>query len=206
MTHSLASHEATEWRLLADRFAELVASDSHDRAPWHEVWQLLIGAPCFQYELQERASGFVRGLRLPPDWVGDVVQDVILILARQLRASGDLHVDRQRLPDGFATWMRSIIRRTCLEALRTPRRQRQRVVRLPEEDAFLERDSIAMRDERLDLRLAVEELAEPRRTMLLLYDKKVPLAEIATCLGLSTAAVNREVKQGIVDLKEMLGD
>ena len=186
---------------LRDRFfGVLDQGAAEDKPLWQEVWRLFIGHPWYQTELRRAAVRTLRPARLHLQWIDDVIQDAMLLLARDLRRSADLHVDRAAAKDHFAGWLATIILRHCQQAARSMRRaQRRAGFQQPAVLAAASRNFPA--DLILDLALAIRKLPAESRRALVLRLGGYRLSEMSRRLHRSQTAVYRALARGLSKLR-----
>jgi RNA polymerase sigma factor (sigma-70 family) len=139
--------------------------------------------------------------RIPVGWVDDVAHDAMLILVRQLQKRTDLGYDRHRPAREFANWIRTIMFRQCKEAIRSLRRRHGRDLTLELEPAG-ERNS--MIEQQIDVRMAIDKLDEPVRTIMFLTYGGLSIREIANRLELSYDQIRYARTQAYGILKRQL--
>lgn len=187
---------------LRDRFLAAVA-DSPDHSEGRLVlWRLIIEHPWYRAELASAARLAVGRVGRPSAWREDVEQEAMLLLAKKLRRTPGLGLDPRRARDSFGGWLGRVIRNDCRMAVRRLRRL-DRGGPLPED--LPARCRRAERERRIDLSLAIEELPDTLRTVLLLSLKGFPLTEIAERLGLSYWQVWRAYRAGAGQLRQVFG-
>lgn len=174
----------SSWQDLRDRFLELV-SIPHDVAPnrWVEIWHVLVGHPWYREQLASVARNILRNSGASLQWQEDIEHDAILLLARRVRKTSDLGIDPARAEQHFAGWMRTIITRDCRDALRKLRRQSSPNIEMP--DRIPARDQQNLRESRVDLAVALNQLEEQDRKLLVLHSNGLTVLQVAVELGLT---------------------
>lgn len=169
---------------------------------WLDVWRLLIEHPWYQEQLAACARQEMRRVRAPDEWLDDVKQDAMLLLARRLRLAPDLRIDRRRAREHFPGWMGTIIRRHCQEALRRMRRLHHRTQEILDQD--IGREPRLALEAKIDLSMMLDKLAEPERTVVVLSAKNWSLREIADALEFSYWKTRRIHLRGLEQLRKLL--
>ncbi|MGH7193515.1 MAG: sigma factor, partial [Candidatus Saccharimonadales bacterium] len=95
------------------------------------AWRLFIEDPWYQQELHRAAGWLARRARLPHCQAEDLSQEAMLILRSRLTRKPDLRLNRALAADHFEAWLRRVIRRHCLDALRRSRLRQRRCESLP---------------------------------------------------------------------------
>jgi RNA polymerase sigma factor (sigma-70 family) len=186
---------------LRDRFFGVLDQTVAEGKPlWHDVWRLFIEHPWYQAELHRAAVRTLRHARLHHQWIDDVTQQAMILLARDLRRSADLHLDRAAAEEHFAGWLGTIIRRHCQQAARSMRRAPRRAgFQLPAVLAAASRQFPT--DLILDLALAIRKLPAESRRALVLRLGGYRISEISHRLHTSQAAVQRALARGLFKLR-----
>ncbi len=113
------------------------------------------------------------------------------------------HLDRLEDPEKFRAWMFGILVNCCRDELR--RRKRVRVVEPGESEEPTVPDPSAATDTRTVLWSALDRLADPYRTVLLLfYYEDLSTADIAEVTGAGQSAVRKQLERGRALLKDEL--
>jgi RNA polymerase sigma factor (sigma-70 family) len=139
--------------------------------------------------MQNEMYGMAKSLLNQDEDCADAIQEAILLAYRSL--------PRLREPAYFRTWLFRILIRECQQLYR---RRKRTVVsdQLPENSVFLTGND-------LDLRAAVDRLAEPLRTIVKLhYFADRPLAEIADMLGVSEGTLKSRLHRARRQLAKWL--
>ena len=111
------------WEDLRSRFLDYAeTAGSAGGADWRQGWQLVVLDPWYQDQLARFACKLLGHQQPQRQWLEEVQQEAMTLLARKFQSAPDLHVDPQRAERQFGAWMRTIIYRTCQEALRRLRR------------------------------------------------------------------------------------
>ena len=170
-----------------------------------EIWRLFADDCWFQGLLEARARRALalRGARLA--WLGDVMHEALLLLARRLAAkTPDLRVGRQRVDETFPAWIGTIVERSCGEAIqwltRLDRLHRDLLESIPDSRAEQSFDAL------FDIDWAIGEQQEPERTMLHLKAGGCSIAEIAAQLDMTYWEVYRRLKAATARLQRQLGE
>jgi RNA polymerase sigma factor (sigma-70 family) len=191
------------WRDLKERFISATDSANNQR-DWLDVWRLFVEHPWYQEQLQLCAQRVLRRSFGPLEWLEDLKQDAMMLLARKLRGTPDMNANRELLEEHFPGWLGTIIRRDCQETLRQMRR------RQPIGSEAVHEDRIAGRCEdleaRIDFSLLLDQLPDPERTIVMLYGKGWELQEMANELGLSYWKTRRLLHQGVEQIAGKLGE
>jgi hypothetical protein len=129
------------WHNLKTKFLRLVKGlRSGHNDQWENIWRVIVSDPWYQHKLTVCAAKCLSRHGKSGDWLEDVKQEAMLLLARQLAVSPDLHVDIQRAEEHFDPWMRQIIYHHCQEAVRYLGRLYREAQVLPGYDAAYLRD------------------------------------------------------------------
>ncbi len=177
-----------DWCDLRDKFLAALGDDLPE-GEWLVLWRLFVEHPWYQEQLDLLAGCLVRRLGGVRPAIEDVKQDAILVLARKLRSTPDLHIDRDRAQHHFAGWMATIIRSDCLEALRRLRKPQPLSNDVVNEDRSPDR-SVDL-EARIDLSMLLDQLPDPQRTIVILHHKGWQISEIADELKFSYWKVRR---------------
>lgn len=191
--------ESASWQELKDRFLQLLDSQT-PAVDWRLVWRLLVEHPWYQSQLDYCATWVLRSGKAPHQWLDDLRQDAILLLARTLRQRPDLGIDRCRANDKFAPWLRTIIVRDCREALRRMRRLHRRETALPQQPPTVDRRQ--QLDVQIDLSMAIDALANPDRTLVSMYLHGYSVKEIARRLQRNYGSTNYELRRVMAGFQE----
>lgn len=162
------------------------------------LWRMMIADRWYRQELHRAVTWLVRQRRLPSDKADDLEHDAMLVLRRRLARRPDLGLDRARAADHFGAWLRRVIRRHCLDALRSGRPRFRPVELLPPECLNAGRGPDRWRTE---LRDAIDSLPGRQRAVLNAYCATGGLAEAAVSLGLSYQQARRSFLTGIEGLR-----
>ena len=170
-------------------------------ASWFEIWQLFANNEWYLGQLSACAAKAVAENGAPSAWIDDVIHDAILLLARQLRRSVSLGYEADRPHEQFGGWLRTILFRNCHEAIRTMRRRHGRDVSL---DTDLDASRPIQIEQQIDIRMAIDDLSEPARTILLLDKNGLSLREISNRLDLTYWQVQHARQKGLASLRSLL--
>jgi RNA polymerase sigma factor (sigma-70 family) len=165
-------------------------------ADWLDLWQLFVEHPWYQAELQAIGERLVRrqsGFQISVD---DVKQDAMMLLARKLRSSPDMHLDPERIDHSFPGWLATIIRRDCQEALRHIRRPQPQSSDAVNDDVLPARKATDL-EARIDLSVCLDTLPEDLRTLVVLHTKGFEIAEMAAELEISYWKARRLLQEGL---------
>jgi RNA polymerase sigma factor (sigma-70 family) len=133
-------------------------------------------------------------------WLDDITQQAMLLLARDLRHAADLHLDRAAAQDHFAGWLRKIIARHCQQAARSMRRA-QRRAGLQQPAVLAASSRLFPTDSILDITMAIGKLPNESRRVLLLRLRGCGIAEIARRLHRSQTEIHRALARGLSRLR-----
>jgi RNA polymerase sigma factor (sigma-70 family) len=188
---------------LRDEFLRLLDDPSSRGGDdlWHAVWRLFVEHPWYQSELHHAALRVLATAGLHFQWADDVKQQAMLLLARRLRHSPDLHVDRALAADRFAGWLATIIAHHCRDAARSMRRA-QRRAGLQQRVGFAAPSRPLPIDLILDLRSAIRKLPKELRRVLTLRLRGCGIAEISRQLRMSQTGVHRALKRVLSRLRQ----
>ena len=159
----------SDWQDLRSRFFDMLGTKpaaAHTVRVWTDVWRLFVTHRCYLDELDKRARWVLFATKSRFEWLDDVKQDAVLILASKLKRRIDLNVNTALAERCFVAWLRCLVTHHCSDALRELRRQNAHQRPLPAAmPACFVWQAI---DERLDFEIAAKELLEPDRTILVL--------------------------------------
>lgn len=113
--------EATSKNLLYHFHHTLNSSETITNNLGQQMWRLVVAHPWYQLQLKSISRWVAHG-QTGNFSIEDLQQEAILLLARTFQRHPDLRFDSNQTPAHFARWMRKIIRRDCLQALRKLRR------------------------------------------------------------------------------------
>lgn len=187
------------WRNLRDQFLVAALEAKKMKGGWLAVWRLCVEHPWYRSELTACAAEITARNDLPREWRCDIEHDAMLFLAQKLRKDPGLGVDPVRAERHFAAWMGTIVRNDCRTAARRLRRS-ARDQPLPSYLPAADRE--AEQAARIDVRLLIDRLDDPERTILHLAADGLALREIASRLGLSYWQVWRAYRGGVGRLRE----
>ena len=191
----------SDWQELRDQFLLTSSAATRTTGGWLAVWRLLIEHPWYREELAAAARTAVRRVGGPLLWCEDVEQDALLLLAKKLRRDPRLGLDPLRAERLFAAWLSRIIRNDCRQSVRRLRRLSsgsRLPTELPDKTCGIERET------QFDVSAAIQQLAEPTRTVLLLYQQGFPLRKIEEHLGISYWQTWRIWRDGCSRLRVIL--
>lgn len=183
------------WRTLLRAFLERLDERPIDLGT---LWRMMIADRWYRQELHRATAWLVRQRRLPPDRAEDLEHDAMLVLRRRLERRPDLGLDRARAATHFGAWLRRVIRRHCLDALRKGRPRFRPVEPLPSECLIAGRGPDRWRTE---LREEIDSLPDRQRTVLNAYCATGALPEAAASLGLSYQQARRSFLAGVAGLR-----
>ena len=187
------------WRDLLPRYLRVITDKSPDSsAIWVEAWRVIVEHPWYQMEL-EGAARRLLCTRGALDWLGDVQHDAMLLLARSLQSDPDLGLDPQRIDEHFGGWMGVMIRNDCRQAFR-------RIHRLfaPSRELFdthVTADERSRIEDRIDVSRAVDQLAEPGRSILTPHAHGFSVQEISSMLELEYFVAYRAYRRGVEEMR-----
>jgi len=192
----------SDWRDLKDKFLGALEGKPVEGS-WLDVWRLFLEHPWYQEQLDLCAQRVLRRAGCSRQLLGDVKQDAMLLLARKLRKTPDLHIDHQRAEEHFPGWMETIITRDCLEALRRIRRRQPLSSEAVSDDQFAGEDADI--DSQIDFSLLLDQFPDPERTIVTLYAKGWNVTQIAAELGLDYGKARRLLRRGLALVAEKIG-
>jgi RNA polymerase sigma factor (sigma-70 family) len=190
------------WNALQVSFLELINPGPAD---WRAVWGLMVEDAWYQDQLAACAYKMSKRCIARGESADDLRQEAMTLLGRQLRRSPDLHADPRRIDVHFEPWVRSIIFRHCLEALRRLLRTRRQVMSLPEGIDLIDPRTLT-RSEWADISLIVEDMPKPMRTVFQLWLGGLKCKEIAQQLGKEHSGICRECRAAIRILRHLMRD
>ncbi|KAA5535659.1 sigma-70 family RNA polymerase sigma factor [Roseiconus nitratireducens] len=195
---SMAGWDTDElWEDLRTEFVDATCRSNS----WPTVWHVFIDNEFYRSQLWTCAERSLIESGAPTTWCDDVAHDAMLLLARQLQKRTDLGYDFDRPPHEFASWLRTILFRQCKEAIRSLRRRHGR-------DLTLEIDPVGGRtlmiEQQIDVRMAIDNLDEPVRTIMFLSYGGLSIREIADRIELTYDQVRYARTQGRAMLAERL--
>lgn len=191
----MSSDSSVSWRLLRQQYQELLDRPPVDAAA---VWRLFVEDPWYQHELRRAARWIARHARPPYCEADDLCHDAMLLLRSRLTRKPDLRLNRALAADHFGAWLRRVIRRHCLDALRRRCARQRRWERLPKDDALAEQST----GRRLaELREEIESLPPPERAVLTAYCATGTLGQTAVTLGMNYQRARRKFLAGIAMLR-----
>ena len=168
-------------QLCDDLRRQFVATLRDASISWWRVWTLFVQHDCYQALLDQCARRLIYQHNASREWLDDVKQDAILILASKLRRAPNLHYNAGRPASSFAPWLRTVVRSHCQDALRRLRCWRAR--QLPLLSDPLEKPSAI--DQRIDLHIAMLRVSARERAALSLFAQGHTDREIAQQLNLT---------------------
>lgn len=188
---------------LRNRYLELLSIGASTSEPlWSAAWHLIVTDPWYQDQLYYCARKVLRANGASLDWIDDIQHDAMLILARHLRRSADMRLDRQRAELHFPQWLRTIIVRDCREAWRRIHRLWTQQGTLYEGNDPIARNSCL--DLRIDLQMSLDKIGEPDATVVTLFANRFTLEEIASKTGLRYWQAHYVLKRGLERLRDLL--
>lgn len=193
----------SSWQDLRDRF--LSACSERDRESptrWLEIWYLLLAHPWYREQLASAARSVLQSSRCSFEWRDDVEHEAIVLLARRLRRNPNLGIDPVLAKQHFAGWLRTVITRDCRDALRKLRRESSPA--LPLSDCLSASDERVQRETRIDLAIALDQLGEQERVILVLYSKGFTLRQVAEKLDLTFWRTYSSHHRGLKRLRQLL--
>ena len=185
-----------------DRFLALLTRDDK-RGLWLDMWQLFVRHPWYQAELSLSSRRALRRAQLGPELLDDLKHEVMLILARKLRATPTMHVEPRQLEAHFTGWLGTIVLHDCREAIRRMKRRQPQTNYLESGSVFAVREIDIERQ--IDLSCAISHLGEPECTALILHFKGWTTKSIASELVCSYWQVRRILNRGLEKLKAEIG-
>jgi RNA polymerase sigma factor (sigma-70 family) len=182
------------WENLRVEFLDAVRNPNRSR----DVWQIFANSEFYREQLSTCAKISLMETGAPKSWADDIVQEAMVLLARQLRKRSDLGYQLDRPTKQFASWIRTILFRQCHEAIRSYRRKHGRD--LPLNLASVSQPPEVI-EQKLDLRAALNSLDELPRTVMFMSYNDLSLREIADCLQITYDKVRNARKQGRATLR-----
>jgi RNA polymerase sigma-70 factor (ECF subfamily) len=149
--------------------------------------------------------GFCTNMLGDADFAQEVAQEIFLAAYKAM--------PRFRQNASIRTWLFAIARRQCLKALRD--RARRRRLRRDKEDVIAttvhrEPPPPLGEDPEAQLQRVKQHLGhleqEERTVLMMRYDTGLPIADMATILGLSVATVRRRLVRALQRLREVMHD
>jgi RNA polymerase sigma factor (sigma-70 family) len=177
------------WEDLRTEFVDA----ARQRCSWTEIWHTFASNEFYRSQLWNCAERSLLETGAPVGWCDDVAHDAMLLLARQLQKRSDLGYDFKRPPHEFASWLRTILFRQCKEAIRSLRRRHGRDLTLELDPAG---ERTLMIEQQIDVRLAIDKLDEPVRTIMFLTYGGLSIREIADRIELTYDQVRYARTQG----------
>lgn len=161
------------------------------------VWRIIVGHPWYQAQLTKISRRVTRG-RSRFICAEYVQQEAMLILARSLKAHPHLKFDWNESSEQFSRWMRRIIFRDCLQALRRIKRGRQDVslTKMHVLELCHQTDVDSLLLESLDC------LDSEERFIIDQYVLGHTLKETAELLDVSISTVHRRLQSAIASLRK----
>lgn len=191
----MSGHRSAPWRALSDQYQALVDHPPIDAAA---VWRLFVEDPWYRHELHRTASWIARRTRLPHCEADDLCHEAMLILRRRLARRPDLRINRALAADHFGAWLRRVIRRHCLDAVRRSGVSQHTCESLPQDDVLAE-PSVARW--LVELREEIESLPAPERSVVVAYCAGGSLTEAAAMLGTNYHRARRALRSGVARLR-----
>jgi DNA-directed RNA polymerase specialized sigma24 family protein len=185
-------------------FLEHVALQAASAEESDGIWRMFVGDVWFRDELARQARRALKAKRQPWTWQEDVVNEALLRFREQLRKQPDLRVDRQRVETTFPGWIGARLRFACNDAVDFLHRLHGR--HLPATLEPADHHAPPPVDVWIDMRMAIDALEEPIRSVMLLHEIKRPLHEIAEAVGCSFWETRRLLQSGIEQLARRLRD
>jgi RNA polymerase sigma factor (sigma-70 family) len=148
---------------------------------WWGVWTLLVQHECYQALLDQYARWLIYQHNTPREWLDDVKQDAILILASKLRRTPNLHYNSDRPASSFTPWLRAVVRSHCQDAIRGLRSYSARQLPLLSDPP----EKLSAVDQRIDLHSAMLLASARERAALSLFAQGYTDSEIAQLLNLT---------------------
>ena len=168
------------------------------------IWRMFAGDAWFREELHRQAEQALRARHRPAGWREDVADEALLRFRDQLRKVPDLGVDRGRVEKTFPGWIGSRLRYACNDAVDFLHRLHGRDLSASAEPA--DHHAPPPVDVWIDVRMAVDLLEEPVRTILLLHEAGRPVREIALIVGRTFWETHRLLHVGLEQLARRLRD
>ena len=173
-------------------------------ATWFEVWRLFLDDKWFQRELERHARLILWTSGAPGDWLGDIVDEAIVLFATRLQREPDLGLDGQKVAGLFPNCIEVVARDLCGAALRRLRRV-LRTNALPDDAAAAAAISVRRMESDLSrIAQSIDGLPEPERSVLRLFQIGYNLREVAPILGISYWVTYGAFRRGIEQVREDL--
>lgn len=191
----MTSEFSGAWQRLSDQFQALL-----DRPPVDAdaVWRLFVGDAWYRQELRLAAQWLTRRQRFQTT-AEDLCHEAMLVLRNRAVKRPDLGLNRMLADDHFGPWVRRVIRRHCLDALRRLGVRQRRCNALSAADAVTDRDLPHWRSE---LHEEIASLPPRERAVLDAYCATGALGETAQLLNMNYQRARRTFLSGIALLRE----
>jgi RNA polymerase sigma factor (sigma-70 family) len=169
---------------------------------WTEIWNAFVENPWYRGRVAFLTRSILVKGNAPLSWSDDIQQDAILLLARDLRERRDLGLNRARPEAEFEGWINTIISHHIRQALRRMRRTTKGVGLVESMEPV--QTHVDM-EARFDLEQAVEQLADPDKTIIRLFSHGYSIVEIAHSLHLTYRQTRYRIGRSLNHLKILLG-
>jgi RNA polymerase sigma factor (sigma-70 family) len=170
-----------------------------------ELWRIFAEDSWYQHELRLCARLALRQWRAPPDWLGDVVSLSLVIFAEKLKRTPHLHLDPQAAERTFAAWLRQLMSRDCLEAIRQWQRTTPPQRELWPHD-WISTGEMRILAEQIDLAFLLERLPQPEQDIVSLFLQGYRRNEIAQHAKMPYGRVRRGLQRGLRQLRRLLDE
>jgi DNA-directed RNA polymerase specialized sigma24 family protein len=155
----------------------------------HAVLELVCCDPWASRRFRRVADRTLEEFHAPLDWLDDVAQEMVVLLARDLDAAPALHFDVGRPSERFAGWFYGVMHLLALQALRKLSAQAHPHLELHDDDCG--NDPTAAHDLSVDLAAFIEGQPKERRALLEYLLQGFSRAEAGSLVGISPATVTR---------------
>lgn len=205
IAQSSSSSGVRPWEPLKDRFLAWLRSDDclqHSPANVSEVWEMFVTDPWFVRRLRVKARLAVAAGQLGEECVDDVVQEVVLLLRRQIEHAPDLHANLELIDRTFPAWISTRIAHACRDVVGQWKILEQ--LEPEAKRALLDGRRRREVDAQIDFGAALLKLPVKTRAVLELYAKGLSLSEVAEQTGLTYWQAHREFRAGLEELRRLL--
>lgn len=163
------------------------------------IWRMIVGHPWYQAQLTKISRRLTRN-RWRSIFPEDVQHEAILLLARSLKRNPHLGFDTNQPAEQFSHWMRRIIFRDCLQAIRSLKRGQQDVALTEEHgsECYCQTESNSI------LLWTLDCLDPKERFIVDRYVLGYTLKETAELLNVSISTVHRRLHSAIWSLRQEL--
>ena len=191
--------EAIDLEGLDELYCRLVVPNRSDA---RSTWRLFAASPYYRRELRRSAARIVRARRLPPDRLGDIVHDALLLLADCLRRKGQLSFKPEFGRQRFAAWLGAIARAHCRWAVRRQKSRGRRCEELCPDWATAVGPTVEWHAEFAE---ALASLDEGQRAVIAAYRQFGSIEAAAAHLGVSTTTAWRQFRAAVSAIRRRCG-